>query len=219
NRDVLKVPEVGEVVLPVDFSETEEAMRTNLATRAMARRLLKDGVTLVIFPAGGVATSLRPFGPAEELPWKLFTARLVQQAEASVLPVFFEGQNSRLFQLASRVSLPLRLSLLVSEFRRFAGARVRVHVGAVVPFEALEHRGDRRRLTDELYARVHKLAPGNRSKELAELRPSPIVDRPRFPWEPRASQPVIEVQTRGLSGATAPTKGRQALLAASLRQK
>lgn len=184
NRDFLKVPEVRDIVLPVDFAETEEAVRTNLATRAAARRLLKDGTTLVIFPAGGVATAQRPFGPAEELPWKLFTARLVQQSQASVLPVYFEGQNSRLFHLASRISLMLRLSLLVSEFRKFVGANVRLHVGDVVRFSALQQRADRRALTDELYAHVHRLAPGNRGKPFAEIKPRPSSDRVRFPWDP-----------------------------------
>ncbi len=184
NRDFLKVPEVRDIVLPIDFAETQTARETNLATRAAARRLLKDGVTLIIFPSGGVATAERPFGKAEELPWKHFTARLVQQTAASVLPVYFEGQNSRLFHLVSRVSLMLRLSLLVSEFRKFVGADVRLHVGEVVPFSALEHRGDRRQLTDELYARVHQLAPGNRDKPVAALRPRSAAERVRFPWDP-----------------------------------
>jgi putative hemolysin len=183
NRDFLKVPEIRDIALPVDFAETEEAVQVNLATRAAARRLLKGGATLIIFPAGGVATSERPFGPAEELPWKLFTARLVQQSQASVLPVYFEGQNSRLFHLVSRISLMLRLSLLVSEFRRFLGTAVRLHVGDVVRFEDLWHRSDRRALTDELYARVHQLAPENRRKPLDQLKPRPADERVRFPWD------------------------------------
>ena len=77
----------------------------------------------------------------------------------------------------------LRLSLLVSEFRKFVGADVRLHVGDVVRFEALEHRDDRRALTDELYAHVHRLAPGNRGKPLSVLKPRPPSDRVRFPWD------------------------------------
>ncbi|MDX2154956.1 MAG: lysophospholipid acyltransferase family protein [Hyphomicrobiaceae bacterium] len=185
NKDFLKVPEVRDIVLPIDFDETDVAVRTNLATRAEARRLLKQGVTIVIFPAGGVATAERLFGPAEELPWKLFTARLVQQAGASVLPVHFEGQNSRLFHVVSRYSLTLRLSLLVAEFRRFVGARVCLTVGDVIRFEELDHRSDRRALTDELHAHVQRLAPGNRDKPLAALRPRPPEARRRFPWDAR----------------------------------
>ena len=37
NQDFLKVPEVRDIVLPVDFTETEVALATNLATRSRAR--------------------------------------------------------------------------------------------------------------------------------------------------------------------------------------
>lgn len=184
NKDFLKVPELREIVLPIDFSETREAVQTNLETRAAARRLLSAGTTIVVFPAGGVATAQRLFGSAEELPWKLFTARLIQQCRAGVLPVYFEGQNSRLFQIVSRVSLMLRLSLLVSEFRSFVGSSIRLRVGDVVRFDQLEHRDDRRRLTDELYALVHQLAEENIGKTLAEIKQRPASDRIRFPWDP-----------------------------------
>jgi putative hemolysin len=160
NNDILRVPELVPYALPIDFSETPEAIKTNLATRAAAKRLLNEGVTIIIFPAGGVATAAWPWGKAEELPWKTFTARLIQLSRASVLPIYFEGQNGPLFHLVSQVSMTLRLSLLVSEFRRFLGGHIRVHAGDVVPFDALVHRDDRKALMQELYDRVHALAPG-----------------------------------------------------------
>ncbi len=159
NNDLVRVPEIRPYSLPIDFEETEAAVQMNLATRAEARRLLKEGVTIVVFPAGGVATAKTPFGKAEELPWKTFTARLVQLARASVLPVYFEGQNGPLFHLVSRFSLTLRLSLLVSEFRSFVGSCVKARVGEVAPFEAFEAKADRKALTKELYDLVHVLAP------------------------------------------------------------
>ncbi len=113
NSDFMRLPEVQALGLPIDFNETKAALATNLKTRNEARRLLKEGATLVIFPAGGVATAENPFGKAEELPWKAFTARLIQQSGATVLPVYFEGQNSALFHFISRYSLSLRLALLV----------------------------------------------------------------------------------------------------------
>lgn len=94
NADFMKLPEIRPYALPIDFAGTRQAIATNLASRSEARRLLKQGVTIVVFPAGGVATADEPFGRAEELPWKAFTARLIQQAQACVLPVYFEGQNS-----------------------------------------------------------------------------------------------------------------------------
>ena len=184
HSDLLKVPEIRHLALPIDFSESREAIKTNVESRNAARRLLRDGVTIVVFPAGGVATAEHPAGKAEELPWKTFTARLIQQAQAAVLPVYFEGQNSPLFHLVSRYSASIRLALMVSELRNFVGATVPVHVGAVVPFAELACKTDRQALTLELYSRVHQLAPASRHLPLDQLRPRPPHARRRFPWDP-----------------------------------
>jgi putative hemolysin len=180
----MRVPEVRAMALPVDFAGTREAIETNLNSRTAACRLLKDGVTIIIFPSGGVATSETLLGPAEEFPWKGFVARLVQQAQASVLPVYFEGQNSRLFHFVSRYSLTIRLSLLVSEFRNFVGRTVNVYVGAPIPFAELENGKDRRQLTAELYGRVHRLAPRNIHLSHNDIHQRPPEARRRWPWDP-----------------------------------
>ena len=159
NNNLMKIPEVRPYALPIDFSGSDTAKVFNVRSRAEARRLLAQGVTIVVFPAGGVATARFPFGRAEELPWGTFTAGLVQQSRASVLPVYFEGQNSWAFHLASHIGKTARLSMLVSEFRRFVGSRVVAHVGAVVPFETLAGHGDRRALTGELFGLVQSLSP------------------------------------------------------------
>jgi putative hemolysin len=196
NSDFMKLPEIRPYALPIDFSASREAIATNVKSRTDARRLLKQGVTIVVFPAGGVATAEQPAGKAEELPWKAFTARLIQQAQAAVLPVYFEGQNSPLFHLISRYSLMLRLSLLVSEFRHFVGATVKVHVGTMVPFGALASRADRGALTAELYALVHRLAPDAFALGPEHLTPRPAEARRRYPWDPpRKIKPELSVQS------------------------
>jgi putative hemolysin len=191
NADFMRVPEVQRLGLPIDFSETRAALATNLATRAEARRLLKAGVTIVIFPAGGVATAESPFGVAEELPWKQFVVRLIQQSEAAVLPVHFEGQNSPLFHFISRYSLTLRLALLVSEFRHRLGAPIQATVGEPVSSAALA--ADGHALIDALYLAVHRLAPGAAERDRAALLPRPPQQRRRYPWDaPRAVTPRAE---------------------------
>src|SRR5262249_45038919 len=139
--------------------ETTEAKRTNLKTRNEAIRLLGQGTTIIVFPAGGVATAPTPFGRAVELPWKPFAARMGQAARASVLPVYFEGQCGPLFHPASPVSMTLRLSMLIREFRRSVGQPLVARVGELIPFEALKHGKDRGILLDELHDLVHALAP------------------------------------------------------------
>jgi putative hemolysin len=62
NMELLKVPEFERFSLPIDFRETAAAKLTNLKTRNEAIRLLGQGTTIIVFPAGGVATAPTPFG-------------------------------------------------------------------------------------------------------------------------------------------------------------
>lgn len=157
HSDLMKIPEIAPYALPISFEETKEAIEFNMATRREAMRLLKEGVTIVVFPAGGVATAPKGFGAAIDLPWKMFPARLIQAAKANVLPVHFEGQNGRLFHLASKVSMTLRISLLIREFRRLSGARIVATVGSLMPAEELSRFVDRKDLLAELYRAVFAL--------------------------------------------------------------
>jgi putative hemolysin len=198
NADFMRLPEIQPLGLPIDFNETKAALETNLRTRAEARRLLKEGVTIVIFPAGGVATAETLWGDAEELPWKQFTARLVQQASATVLPVYLEGQNSRLFHFVSRYSLSIRLALLVSEFRHQVGGVIRARVGPPISYQELATGNTGEALIDHLYAQVQRLAPGAELADPAPLRQRPADQRRRFPWDPpQAAQPAAVRTARG----------------------
>lgn len=181
NNDLLNIPEIRPHALPIDFNETREAMQLNLRSRADAKGALDRGETVVIFPAGGIATAANPFGRAEELPWKSFVARLVQQSRASVLPLFFPGQNSAAFHVASRLGLTWRLSLLISEFKKFPGRPFDVRIGRLTAFSEFASGADRKRLTDELYLMVQRLDPRNAGRSDDELAPTPLALRPTYP--------------------------------------
>lgn len=176
HKDLLKIREMEPYSLPIDFSETKDALKNNMAVRHEAVRLLREGVTIVVFPAGGVATAPKGFGRARDLPWKMFPARLVQDAKASVIPMHFSGQNGRLFHLVSgpmnmaerdgrvakfvgKASLTLRLSMLIHEFARLSGKAIDVRVGDVLSWSELEPLRDRKALLDRLYRGVFDLAP------------------------------------------------------------
>jgi putative hemolysin len=154
HNELLKVPEMAPYSLPVSFDETKEAVALNMQTRHEAVRLLKEGTTIIIFPAGGVATARKGFGRAEDLPWKIFPAKLIQAARANVVPIYFEGQNGRLFHIASRLSMTLRLSLLIREFKLLSGTSIRARVGAMMTWEEMAGIPDRKDLLATLYGAV-----------------------------------------------------------------
>jgi putative hemolysin len=162
NNELLKVPEMAPYSLPISFEETKEALAINMQTRHEAVRLLKEGVTLIVFPAGGVATAKKGFGRAEDLPWKMFPAKLIQSAKASVIPIYFEGQNGRLFHLASKVSMTLRISLLIREFRRLSGTTISSRIGQLIAWEELSAIADRKDILTRIYDGVFCMAPPRR---------------------------------------------------------
>lgn len=151
--------ELKPFLLPVDFSESDDALHTNLKTRATAKHHLMNGGCLIVFPAGGISTTPSIWHKrATDAEWKNLTARLIVQSRAAVAPVYFAGQNSRLFQLASHVSQTLRLSLLFKEVRDRIGTTLRVRIGDVVPCDRLAAFGDRAAIMQALREMTYALA-------------------------------------------------------------
>jgi putative hemolysin len=160
NSVFVRAGALDRVVLPISFDETPEALRLNLATRARALDYLGQGGAIGVFPGGTVSTSARPFGPPLDPCWRNFTARMIAKSGATVVPIWFEGHNSRLFQLASHLHQTLRLALLVKEFRARVGCPVRMVVGdPIPPADLARHRGDATALMDHLRRATYDLAP------------------------------------------------------------
>lgn len=158
NSLLCRVPEVDPHLLPVDFSGTPEARRLTGETRRRAATLLAQGQTVAIFPAGGVATANRPLrGRAVDSAWHPFVARLATIAGVTTLPVNFAGQNSRLFQIATHLSYPLRIALVFHETCRRMHRPVDISIGAPVTAAELRHM-DRDAVTNELRRRAMALA-------------------------------------------------------------
>lgn len=136
---------LGKYFLPIDFREHREALMTNIATRKKAISHLKNGGAIGIFPSGGVSTTPKLLSrKAQDLDWKKFVNKLVRTSGADVIPVFFKGQNSRAFQVASHIHANVRLALLLNELDRKKGKEIEFIIGDRMRHEHLErvHRED-----------------------------------------------------------------------------
>ena len=109
------ITEIDEFMIPVPFPHEEDALEKNLVMRKEAMNHLKDGGAVVLFPSGVVGASETMFGPVIEKQWNPFTAKMIQRSQAKVLPVYFQGGNSRWYQIANQISPTLRQSLLLFE--------------------------------------------------------------------------------------------------------
>jgi putative hemolysin len=174
NSVLARAEQVRKFLLPIDFTESPEAVRTNVESRAAAKKHLLEGGCLIVFPAGGVSTTPTVWHRrAVDTEWKTFTARLIGQAKAPVAPVFFAGQNSRMFQLASHISMTLRLSLLFKEVHDKIGSELHIRIGAPVPHVKLPATADRQEFMRLLREMTYRLGEG------VHAPPKPRVKRPR----------------------------------------
>jgi putative hemolysin len=157
HRVLHQAAEVKDHIIPVDFSGTRAALENNVASRREARDLLQAGGVLIIFPSGGVALSDGMRGAAVDLEWKTLTAGLVLASAADVLPIFFCGQNSRLYQIAGNIRQTLKLSLLFHEVSNKIGKTIELRVGSLIPNACLQEIGDRQAVIDFLRETTHGL--------------------------------------------------------------
>jgi putative hemolysin len=152
--------ELDRVILPVSFDETRESTDLNISTRKSALAHLSEGGCVGVFPGGTVSTALTPFGRPMDPRWRRFTARLIAKSGAAVVPIHFDGGNSRLFQIVSHVHPTLRMALLIREFRNKVGGPVRVSIGLPLPEAEIRARaGDAKAMMDYLRTETYRLSP------------------------------------------------------------
>ena len=138
NRVFRKAKDLDEVVLPISFEENREGNLQNLKTRNEAINFLKAGGIVGIFPGGTVATSAKLFSRPLDPFWKRFTSKLILKSDATVVPIFFGGSNSRLFQIVSHMSYNLRMALLIREFGMKVDKKVDVGIGKKISSNYLQ---------------------------------------------------------------------------------
>ncbi|WP_420013777.1 lysophospholipid acyltransferase family protein [Tateyamaria sp.] len=155
-----KAEELNRVLLPISFDDTREAVALNIATRKEALRYLGDNGAIGIFPGGTVSTAARPFAKPMDPGWRSFTARMVAKSDATVVPLYFDGHTSRLFQIASHMHNTLRLGLLIKEFKKRVDTSVRVVIGDPIDRAVLNPMaGDPKQMMEFLRKATYELNP------------------------------------------------------------
>ncbi|WP_164658889.1 lysophospholipid acyltransferase family protein [Tropicibacter sp. Alg240-R139] len=160
HRVFRKAEDINRIILPISFDQTKEAMKLNLDTRKTALNYLGQGGAIGIFPGGTVSTAANPFGQPMDPGWRGFTARMVGKSSATVVPLYFDGHTSRLFQIASHLHNTLRMGLLIKEFKKRVDTPVKVVVGEPIGRDILDPMAkDGRAMMDFLRKATYELSP------------------------------------------------------------
>lgn len=152
------VPEMDEMIIRVDPFGSADAAKKNIAGLKKSMRWIKDGGMLVVFPAGEVSSLKVGKRMVADPKWSPMIGRIIRKTGSDVLPVFFEGRNSGLFQTLGLIHPRLRTMLIPHEnLRQAAKQNIRVAFGSVVPAEKLHIYESDEELVDYLRFRTYLL--------------------------------------------------------------
>ncbi len=118
--------------------------KANIEALRLSRQWLAEGHCLLVFPAGRVGLFRPEKGYVTDEPWDGLAASLALMTGAQLVPLFVEGESSRLFSRLSRHIYPMKLLFLLWEFLGSFGKRVVFHVGRPLPASRLAAMSRRR---------------------------------------------------------------------------
>jgi len=143
----------------VNNFESTDAVKRNLASTRKAMRWVKDGHMLGVFPAGEVSSLTLRKRSVIDPTWNPIIARIIKKADATVVPIYFNGRNSTLFQAAGLIHPRLRSIMLPNELLRKRNDTVPVRIGNPIPAKRMERFEDPKNLSDYLRVRTYMLKP------------------------------------------------------------
>jgi putative hemolysin len=178
-----RIPELAEFFIFVDPFGTGDATKQNIGPLKESLGHLRQGGILGVFPAGEVShlqfKNRRPV--VSDPAWSASVARIVRKTGATVVPVFFDGTNSRLFQLLGLVHPRLRTALLPREFLNKADRPIEARIGAPIPFSRLEQLCEGEDDADELIIRYMRMRSYLLAARGGKHRPRPKLFSPKAP--------------------------------------
>ena len=133
-----RIPEIRQDIIAVDPFGRKGSKSANLRGLRLTIDWLKRGGALLAFPAGEVSHfCLRQLQVADPK-WSPHLGGIIRVTKSTVLPVYLNGRNSTLFQLAGMVHPRFRTALLTNEVFNKRGKVYPISVGKPLPWTKLK---------------------------------------------------------------------------------
>jgi putative hemolysin len=169
----IDMPAFRNMFIFVDPFDGSGRIRRNVGPLRATLQWLSTGGVLGIFPSGEVSHLHLRKRQITDPRWSSTLSRMVRRTKASVLPFFFEGRNSILFQLVGLIHPRLRTAMLPRETLNKGGKEIRVRIGKSVPFDKLSKLRDDEEITEYLRMRTYMLGnyrDGTRRRTVSKVR-------------------------------------------------
>ena len=100
-----------------------------------ALRHLSEGKPLGLFPAGEVSAYQADSNSVEDREWSASVLKLIRKANVPVIPIYFKGSNSLLFQVLGLIHPMLRTVKLPSELLNKKNRVIKLRIGNPISVE------------------------------------------------------------------------------------
>jgi putative hemolysin len=157
NELLARIPEIREVLLPVDAFGGPRAAKKNAKALRAALRHVRDGGLLVMFPAGAVSHLHLSAGRVCDPPWHPVAAGLLRRCECPIVPVYFGGGNSAIFQALGLLHPSMRTVMLTRELLNKRHRTIPVRIGRPIGPERLAKQPDNAKLATFLRLSTYAL--------------------------------------------------------------
>jgi putative hemolysin len=218
NRLLARIPEVRPWIIPVDTNARPDSARANIGSLRNVVRWVRDGGALAVFPSGTVS-HLRLGNGISDPAWHPNVAALVRLTGATVVPVFFEGQNSMVFQLAGLLHPAFRTALLPAEMVKRKHSTIRLRIGRPVSPEKSARYPEDEALIQYLRFKTYALQRRESRVRMRFVPPRPFLDADQKPIIEPLPTRVLEDELAALPQAALLRRfGDQELYVASAAQ-
>ena len=142
------IPTLRDTFLPVNPFKNGETNKKSFSGIRMAREHLDNGGSLGLFPAGAVSSYMKKKNRTavgkkciiEDWPWPANMAKLIKTANIPVVPIYFEGKNSRTFHFLGFIKPIFRTMRLVHELFNKKGQCIPMRIGRpIMPSEFADY--------------------------------------------------------------------------------
>lgn len=152
-----RVAELRDYFVSVDPFGGGEAQKKNIGPLRESIKWLKTGRLLGVFPSGTVSHFQFRRGEVSDPAWSDTVSRIVKSTNATVVPIYFYGENSKLFQTMGVIHPLLRTLLLPREFTNKRGTTIKMCIGNPIPPEKSASFDSDQELTSFLRLRTYIL--------------------------------------------------------------
>jgi putative hemolysin len=151
------IPTLKDNFVSVNPFEKSSKTGMNVSGIKKSLQLLQEGHPVGIFPAGEVSSlQLNTLKISDKL-WNPVVGKMILKAQVKVVPVYFSGHNSIVFNLLGLVHPALRTAKLPSElFNKYAD-KIQIRIGKPVSIKTINEFTDPNELLRYLRAKTYAL--------------------------------------------------------------